>query len=244
MIKRILNYLLIIATILSFKINVFAFDRDYNVKDYSETLTKTQVERLKDLSEKMYDDKGLELIILIFNEGYNDSQLKSYAYDYFDDEYEDEYGIYLALDIYDPYNEGYYFHFDGSTKYFSESELDDILADIRKVKNDGAYVIAKEFAESAYDKADEEKNYFGFIMLGILPFVISGITIWILIAKNKMVRKATTATAYLNKDQINITRKEDRFVTTHVTRVPINTSSGSHGGGGSHGFSGGRGGRL
>ena len=69
---------------LSFKINVFAFDRDYNVKDYSETLTKTQVERLKDLSEKMYDDKGLELIILIFNEGYNDSQLKCYAYDYFD----------------------------------------------------------------------------------------------------------------------------------------------------------------
>ena len=242
--KKLLSYLFVIAAILSFKINVFAFDRDYNVKDYSETLSEKQVKKLQDLAEEMYDDKGLELIILIFNEGYTDYELKSIAYAYFDDEYYNDYGIYLALDIYDPYNEGYYFHFDGSKKYFSEKELDAILADIREVKNDGAYAIAKQCAESAYDNADEEKSYFGYIMLVVLPFVISGITIAVLISKNKMVRKATTAQAYLNKDEINITKKEDRFITTHVTRVPINTSSGGSHSGGSRGFSGGRGGRL
>lgn len=243
--KKLLSYLFVIAAILSFKINVLAFDRDYNVQDYSETLSEKQVEKLKDLAEEMYDDKGLELIILIFNEGYTDYELKSIAYAYFDDEYYNDYGIYLALDIYDPYNEGYYFHFDGSKKYFSEKELDAILADIREVKDDGPYAIAKQFANSAYDNADEEKSALPGIMLVVLPLVISGITIWILISKNKMVRKATTAQAYLNKDAINITKKEDRFVTTHITRVPINTSSGggSHSGG-SRGFSGGRGGRL
>lgn len=243
--KKILSYLFIIAFICSFWINVKAFDRDFNIQDYANVLTERQLEKLKDQAEEYYEETGFEVIILIYQEGYTDYELKQLGRDYFDKKYSNEYGAYLALDVIDEDNGDYYFHFDASDDYYSESEKDSMLDDIREVKFDGTYEICSTYIDSALEYSDEEKSYFPHFMLVVLPFAIAGITIAVLISKNKMVRKATTAAAYLNKDEINITRKEDRFVTTHVVRVPIRTSSGggSHGGG-SHGMSGGRGGRL
>ena len=243
--RKILRYLLIIIAILSISFNVYAFDRDYNIQDYSNTLTEDELEDLKDLAEKYYKDHNMEVVILIYKQNYDEYTLKRLARSYFDAKYSESYGAYLALDVIYADEDIYEFQFDGSDDYYSESEKDKILDDIRAVKYNGTYAICKQYIKSVDKYSDKEKNYLGWIMLFVLPLVISGITISVLISKNKMVRKATTAQAYLNKDQINFTRKEDRFVTTHVVRVPIRTSSGggAHGGG-SHGMSGGRGGRL
>ena len=243
--KKLFSYLFIIAFICSFWINVKAFDRDYNVQDYSNTLSEKELERIKDRAEEYYNDTGFEVIILIYSEGYSDYQLERIGRNYFDEKYSKSYGAYLVLDVKYADDNEYYFHFDGSDDYYSESEKDKILDDIRAVKYDGTAAICEQFAKSVNKYSNANKSKMPYILLVVLPLTISGITIFILINKNKMVRKATTAAAYLNKDEINFTRKEDRFVTTHVTRVPINTGSGggSHGGG-SHGMSGGRGGRL
>ena len=48
-----------------------------------------------------------------------------------------------------------------------------------------------------------------------------------------MVKKATTAANYLNKDSVVINKRSDRFITTHTTSVRINDSSSSSGGGSS-----------
>ena len=243
--KKLISYLFIIAFICSFWVNVKAFDRDYNIKDYSDTLTESELDTLKDLAEDYYEKHNMEVVILIYKQNYSEYTLKSLARDYFDQKYSNSYGAYLALDVTNASDDIYEFQFDGSDDYYSESEKDKILDDIRSVKYDGTFAICKQYIKSVDKYSNKQKNYFGYIVVIVLPFVIAGITISVLISKNKMVRKATTAAAYLNKDDINITRREDRFVTTHVTRVPINTSSGggSHGGG-SHGMSGGRGGRL
>ena len=246
--KKFLSYLFIIAIICSFAINVKAFDRDYNIQDYSHTLTYSELESLKDKAEQYYNEKGMEVIILIYDYGYSDSELERIARAYFDERYSDSYGSYLALDIKDADLYGYMFHFDASDDYYSEYEKDLMLSDIRKVKNNGTYAICAQYIDSSIKYADEEKSYMGWIMLFILPFIISGITIAVLIKKNKMVQKATQAAAYLDKSNIQITNRQDRYITTTTTRYRINTSSSSGGGRshgtGSHGMSGGRGGRL
>ena len=244
--KKLVSFLLIIALVLSLNINVKAFDRDYNVQDYSHTLTTTELENLKDKAEEYYNEKGMEMIILIYNQGYSEYQLKSNARSYFDAKYSSSYGAYLAIDIKDADLYGYMFQFDASDDYYSEHEKDLMLSDLRRVKNNGLYAICAQYIDSAKKYSDENKSYAGWVMLFILPFVISGITIAVLISKNKMVQKATQASAYLDKEHVNITNRQDRFVTTTTSRVRISSSSGGGGshGGGSHGMSGGRGGRL
>ena len=86
-------------------------------------------------------------------------------------------------------------------------------------------------------------------LLVIISLIVSIITIVILVAKNKLVRKATTAEEYLDKDSVKI-NGQDVFLSTHTTKHKIDHSSsggsggssyhgGSSGmshGGGSHGF--------
>ena len=67
----------------------------------------------------------------------------------------------------------------------------------------------------------------------------------ILINKNKLVRKATTAEEYLNKESVNIKRISDILISSNTTKHKIehnsssggssthcSSSGGSHGGGG------------
>jgi len=54
-----------------------------------------------------------------------------------------------------------------------------------------------------------------------------------------MVKAATTASEYLNKDSIKITLRNDVFLTTHTSSVRINNSS-SSGGSSTHRSSSGR----
>lgn len=89
----------------------------------------------------------------------------------------------------------------------------------------------------------------GVYVLPILPafiisIIITTIIMLILVSKNKMVKKATRAKEYIDKDSINYTKKEDIFLHTHTTsyKITSNSSGGSHhsssgmshGGGGRH----------
>ena len=241
--KKILSYLFIITLVCFWWIDVKAFDRDYNIQDFSDTLSEKELEKLKDKAEDFYGKHGLEIMIYIFNEGYEYEQLQVKCNSYWDNKYPDDYGACFAIDVADAEQNSYVIDVAMSRRYYTDSERDKVFNDIRNVKLDGTYAMCEQFIESADKYSNENKSKMPYFLLVILPLTISGITIAVLISKNKMVRKATTAAAYLNKDDIQITRKEDRFVTTHVTRVPINTGSGggSHGGG-SHGagHSGGR----
>lgn len=73
-------------------------------------------------------------------------------------------------------------------------------------------------------------NYF-FSVVGSL--IITAIVIAILVNKNKMIKKATNANLYFNKDLAKITEKNDRFLTTHTTSVSLSSSSGGSGSGSS-----------
>ena len=74
--------------------------------------------------------------------------------------------------------------------------------------------------------------------------ILTAIIIGILIAKNKLVRKATTAAEYLNKESIDVQNLGETLTSSHITKTKIEHDSGggssthhgssgiSHGGGG------------
>lgn len=243
--KKIFSFLFIIALVLLFNINVKAFDRDYNVKDYSNTLSYSQLESLKDSAEKFYKENNLELVIVIYDSGYNEYSLERAGDSYFDNKYYNDYGVYLALDVSNAANNDYIAVIKGSDKYYSDSEIERMYTALSGVKYSGTYAICNKFVDVSNKYKDEEKSYGGIFMLIILPFIIAIITISVLIKKNKLVQKATQASAYLDKSNVNITNRQDRYITTTTSRVRINTSSssGGHHSGGSRGMSRGGGGR-
>ena len=78
----------------------------------------------------------------------------------------------------------------------------------------------------------------------ITAIITSLIIILILIGKNKMVKKAVQASEYINKDSVEILKREDNFLSSHTTHYTVSSSSsggGSHSG--SSGFSHSGGGR-
>ena len=79
-----------------------------------------------------------------------------------------------------------------------------------------------------------ERLFFAFI----IAVVITAIVMFILVSKNKLARKATTAREYLKKDSISI-QKEDKFISTNTVKHKIETSS-SSGGSSTHRSSSGR----
>lgn len=73
----------------------------------------------------------------------------------------------------------------------------------------------------------------------IISIVVTSITMFILVSKNKLVRKATTAREYLKRDSIDIHR-DDIFINTNTVRHKIQSSSSSSGGSSTHHSSSGR----
>lgn len=98
---------------------------------------------------------------------------------------------------------------------------------------------AKEGIPSSnkYAHIDENGNYvvikpFPWVIIILISIVITVVVMLILLSRHKMVRLASTARYYLTC--INITNRQDRFITTFTTKTKIELpSGGSSGGGGS-----------
>lgn len=253
--KKILYYILITLMIIPVSINAYydkVDDTDKKVYDFASVLSKSEEKEFQEIAEDFLDKYKMDMVIVTVNKGYNENEIEAYADDFYDyngfgyGKTND--GIIIAIETYDMENDSYYIAVETTgkaIKNYTNSEIDKIFANLRKNKYDGVYEMILGFTKDAKKYHAAPINFLAYIMLVVLPFIIAGIVIVILISKNKMVKKATTAAAYLNKDDTNITAKEDRFVTTHVTRVPINTGSSgssthrgssgvSHGGGGRH----------
>lgn len=77
----------------------------------------------------------------------------------------------------------------------------------------------------------------------LIASVISTIVIVIMVGKNKMVMKATQAEEYIDSKSINISNKQDTFISSHTTHYTTSSSSsGGSSGGSFHSSSGSSGG--
>lgn len=230
------------------------------IYDFSGVLTDEEYENLKKQALAFKEKTNMDLVILIDNFSYiSDSENEDRAADFYDyndfglnnDEYYS--GVLLLRNTYeqDPYyniytfgNAQLYFHYDRL-----ESTLDHIYNDIHEGRYESGLGLFITEMSSYYDQGipSAMKNYYldedGYLhqhfsppyaIAFLIALLVSGVTIAILIGKNKMVRKATTAKEYLDENSVNITNSQDIFISTHTTQYTESDSSSSSGGFSSH----------
>lgn len=237
-------------------LKTYAVDSNQKVYDFSNILTDEEEQKLTDRMKKFTEKYKIDIVILTDNYQYTeDSQNTTFATDFYDYNdfginYEKYDGVMLFRNTYEqnPYFDAY--SFGNAQLYFYDTRLSNTLDYIYDdIHSEAYYSGFNKFIDKMEEYYNEGKltDYYvdesGFLqkqktasyylkMIGLsmlIALVITGIIIYILIKKNKMVLKATKATVYMNKEKSKITNVQDNFITSNTTSYVISsdTSSGS-----------------
>lgn len=249
-------------------LKTYAVDSNQKVYDFSNILTDEEEQKLTDRMKKFTEKYKIDIVILTDNYQYTeDSQNTTFATDFYDYNdfginYEKYDGVMLFRNTYEqnPYFDAY--SFGNAQLYFYDTRLSNTLDYIYDDIHSKAYYSGfNKFIDKMEEYYNEGKltDYYvdesGFLqkqktasyylkMIGLsmlIALVITGIIIYILIKKNKMVLKATKATVYMNKEKSKITNVQDNFITSNTTSYVISSDTSSGGGHSSSGGSSGGG---
>ncbi|MBR3210737.1 MAG: TPM domain-containing protein [Bacilli bacterium] len=235
-------------------LNAPCVDASEKIYDFSGVLSEEDYDQLKKQLEEYTKETKMDAVIIIADIPYsNDGENEDYAADFYDyndfgidfDKYS---GTLFLRNTYeaDPYYDIY--TFGNAQLYYDYDRLQVILDGVYDEIHNGEYLEGFTkyigYLNSYYKKGVGLKNYtvdengflhkeyvYPFAIVFIISCVITLVIMLILVKKNKMVMKATKAEAYLDQSSIQITNKQDQFLSTHTTKY---TTSSSSGGGGSH----------
>ena len=248
-----LKYLLIIFLMFVFIDNTHAFDTSLKVYDYAQVLTTEEEQNLKKDIDLYIANHNMDMAVVTVKY-HSKSSTMAYADDFYDyngfgigSNFD---GVIFVLDFTFWENGDIWMSTTGNAiNVYTDSRIDSILDSVVAKKNWGYYEMFNTFIEKSnyyanegilvYDSTLENKQsaWKGII---IFSLIIPSVIVLILVLKNKMVKKSTTAGNYLLKDSVVINKRSDRFITTHTTSVRINDSSSSSGGSSTHTSSSGR----
>lgn len=249
-------------------LKTYAVDSNQKIYDFSNVLTDEEEQKLTERMHKFTEKYKIDIVILTDNYQYTeDSQNTTFATDFYDYNdfginYEKYDGVMLFRNTYEqnPYFDAY--SFGNAQLYFYDTRLSNTLDYIYDDIHSKAYYSGfNKFIDKMEEYYNEGKltDYYvdesGFLqkqktasyylkMIGlsmIIALVITGIIIYTLIKKNKMVLKATKATVYMNKEKSKITNVQDNFITSNTTSYVISSDTSSGGGHSSSGGSSGGG---
>ena len=238
-------------------LNTPAVNAEEKIYDFADLYTDSEEKDLYNEVNSYIQSYNMDLVIVTINRN-NKSSPQEYADDFYD--YND-FGISSNRDgvlfLIDMQNREIYMYTTGTAiEMYNDYRINEALDSVYTYMSDEDYYegtsnyidIIKDYAASGYpnnstisNKGDRPSIVTTMIVSLIITIIIMGI----LISKNKMVRKATTAEEYLNKESVNIKNISDILVSSNTTKQKIehNTSSGgssthhsssggSHGGGG------------
>lgn len=246
-------------------LNTPKVDASEKIYDFENVLTDTEKAELKAKIDEYMEKTGFELVIVIKNLPYSDDEKnEEFASDFYD--YNDfglelnKYGgTLLFRNTYepDPYYDFYMFG-DAQLYYQGDGRNDYILDSIYSDLHNGNYLQGFSYyinqLSSYYDRgiSNDLKNSYvddmGYLhriykvpFLFIIPFtiILTIISMVIMVGKNRMIKKATGATDYLDKTSTTFTLRIDNLISSHTTHHIISSSSGGGGGGGGFHSSGG-----
>lgn len=249
-------------------LKTYAVDSNQKIYDFSDVLTDEEEQKLTDRMYDFTEKYKIDIVILVDNYQYTqDSQNTTFATDFYDYNdfginFEKYDGVMLFRNTYEqnPYFDAY--SFGNAQLYFYDTRLSNTLDYIYDdLHNESYYEGFNKFIDKMEEYYNEGKltDYYvddsGFLqkqktssyylkMIGLsmlIALIITGIIIYILIKKNKMILKATKATVYMNKEKSKITNVQDNFVTSNTTSYVISSSTSSGGGHSSSGGSSGGG---
>ena len=249
-------------------LKTYAVDSNQKIYDFSNVLTDEEEQKLTERMHKFTEKYKIDIVILTDNYQYTeDSQNTTFATDFYDYNdfginYEKYDGVMLFRNTYEqnPYFDDY--SFGNAQLYFYDTRLSNTLDYIYDDMHSETYYSGfNKFIDKMEEYYNEGKltDYYvdesGFLqkqktasyylkMIGlsmIIALVITGIIIYTLIKKNRMVLKATKATVYMNKEKSKITNVQDNFITSNTTSYVISSDTSSGGGHSSSGGSSGGG---
>lgn len=274
------SFIIVVVAFLTFIVcttDIFAVesvsDTSIKIYDYGNLLTDSEETYLKGLVYDYISKYNYDMVIVTkSNYSASDTAMMNYADDFYDSNKfgigNNRDGILLFLNV-DNLGPVVWISTTGNAiLMYDDARISSLKSAMSSVKNNGNSAIVEAFIKKASDYAEAgipssnkhayidkngdyrvKKTYPIFRNI-IISAVGATIILLIMIFKNKMVKKATVATEYLDKNSINIYNRRDAFINTYTSRTKIETSSGGSGGGSSthHSSSGsshgGGGGRL
>ena len=256
-----IKFLLMILIFLIGINTVNAFDTSLKVYDYAQVLTPSEEENLKNDIDNYISTYNMDMALVTVKH-HTKKDIMNYADDFYDYNgfgigYNYD-GVIFVIDFTFGYTDIWMSTTGKAINVYTDYRIDKILDKVSINKNNGYYYMLDAFInESSYyaslgipvpdsnnnniviENINQERNI-EYGKIAIISFVITSIIVLFLALKNKMVKPATTAHEYLNKESIKINFRNDSFVTTHTSSVRINDSSSSGGGSSTHRSSSGR----
>ncbi len=237
--------------------NVYALDNTLKVYDYAQILTSSEEEDLKEDVYKYIQNYNMDMVLVTVRHHFKNTT-KDYALEFYD--YNDfgignsKDGILFVIDFNftndDNYVDTYISLTGNATMVYNNYEIEKMLDDIALKKDKGYYEMFKEFIKTSnnYASIDYISNNYesniinrtknvSFMFNFILSIIVAFIVTFILISKNKTIKASANANYYINEKSIQITKRSNRYITTHTTSVRINDnqsnnhSNRSHSGG-------------
>lgn len=237
--------------------NTLYVDASLKVYDYADILTEQEEYLLTGKILKFIEKYNTDLVLLTDSFGYYyDEANEEYAVDFYD--YNDfglDYPKYDGILLFrnaNP-NDRYYdiYTFGNAQLYFNQSRYDYILDSIYNyfVNQDyyqgyslflqildNYYAEGKPASMGSYDVDDMGYLYEKYVPPILPAFIISSVVtlvvMLILVSKNKMVKKATKASEYMDHNSVFYTRQDDNFIRSHTRSYTTSSSSGGSIGGG------------
>ena len=225
---------------------VSAFDNTLKVYDYAQVLTNSEETNLKELVDNYIKTYNMDMV-LVTVKYHQKNNTKSYAEDFYD--YNNfgigstKDGVIFVIDFSFGYTDIYISTTGQAIRMYDDYRINKMLDNIALKKNNGYFEMfkifvldASNYAKSGIPSSNSNtiiNDYGDFVYKKTLPWttiiiisiLVPSITIWILISKNKMIKKSINANYYIKEDSVVINIKKDRFVTTNTTSVRINDSS-------------------
>ena len=216
------------------------------VIDTADLLTAEEEQKLSQMAQAVYDEYGVDIVILTENTYVSDIQ--RYAENYYDNGGYSADGIIFYLSIYD---RDWYMATSGSCiDILSYSRLGVIFDEISPyLSEDEFYDAFALFIPLCEEYIEEGPSFFStpvasyLVKLCLLLPVAFGIAVFVVFLEKKKMNTAVlqkNANDYIINGSVDIEEQKDVFVTFTVTRVPISQNSGGGGGGRSHGGRGGK----
>lgn len=262
--RKIIVFIFTIFLSLSFinAMEIPSVDNSKKIYDLAEIMDESVEANLYSQISDYIETSQFDMVIITTDFTYSDDELKDFAVDFYrknDFGLDNESGI-LIIRNYNQYNRYFNIYSFGDAQLYypyerCEEILDNIYFDIKSDDYLEGFSTFISDAKRLYGSgiASGYENYYvdtnGILRkpysVPVLPVVIisgiiTAIVMWILVKKNKMVKKAETAENYADRNSINYKRSNDVFLHSHTSSYTVNTSKGSSGRSGS-GFSSGGG---
>lgn len=237
--------------------NIPSVDENLKVYDFANILTSEDETSLYNEATKFISEYNMDLVLVTIDDNFETTQ--EYADDFYDYNYfglTDTYdGVLILIDM---DNREFYISTTGEAiLMYNDYRIDSILDNMTPYMKSSSYYQAfstgittlSDYAKNGIPEGnkssyiDSNGNYvyvknksFPLSIFLIISFIVSTIVLIIFINKNKLVKKAYQASSYMDNNKKEIKNLGDIFLTTHTSRVRINTDSGggsTHSGGSS-----------